>query len=88
MNRKTVTSRTLKICLSIHVPYNVDYIQANSANANYSQPKSPNVDYSQAKSAKWWRKWLVVAMVVGGFIITFLCFLCYTKWKKHTAEGN
>ena len=66
MNRKTVTSRTLKICLSIHVPYNVDYIQANSANANYSQPKSPNVDYSQAKSAKWWRKWLVVAMVEIG----------------------
>lgn len=88
MNRRTVTSRTLKICLSIHVPYNVDYIQATSTNVNISQAKSANVDYSQAKSAKWWWKWLVVAMAVGGSIITFFCFLCYTTWKKHMAEGN
>ncbi|XP_075667800.1 G-type lectin S-receptor-like serine/threonine-protein kinase CES101 [Castanea sativa] len=35
--------------------------------------------------AKRWWIWLIV--VVGGFFIT-LCFLCYTKWKKHREEGE
>ena len=34
---------------------------------------------------KWWI-WLIV--VVGGIIITFLCFLCHAKLKKHRKEGN
>ncbi|XP_050289819.1 G-type lectin S-receptor-like serine/threonine-protein kinase CES101 [Quercus robur] len=43
---------------------------------------SPNVNHSHAK--RWWI-WLIV--VVGGFFIP-LCFLCYTKWKKHRAKGE